>query len=87
MKVKIKNEMDNIQLKCKHNEVILLRLAISDLIIRLTHDKEFASVITAEQLNNLVFDSQEFESDDSIVKYLQMMLYKLNKKLDNINVY
>lgn len=80
MKIKVKDEADNIILKCKHKDLILFSLALELLQDVITED-------ILEYVNSFVFDKDEFESFDELLQYIGKNNKKLYKTIKNIKVF
>jgi hypothetical protein len=78
MKVKIKDEITDIRLKLTHQELVLINEALLEY-------KNNSKPI--DMINPLLFDCQEFESEESINKKIWSMCVKTTKKLSKINTY
>jgi len=76
MKIKIKDEMNDIRLKVSHQELIL----ILDALEEYDYDK-----IEVDDINRNLFDKDEFEDNDAVGQKLFKMIKKICCKLENIN--
>ena len=80
MKIKVKDEMDNIKLKCKHKEVVLINEALNclkDLIV--SSENNFY-----KDLNSKLFDRDEFENNGEVIFDIYKMLDKFQNELKEI---
>ena len=83
MKIKVKDEMNNIKLKCNHKEVVLINEALNclkDLIA--SSENNFY-----KDLNNKLFDRDEFENNGEVIFDIYKMLDKLQNELKEIYPY
>jgi len=76
MKIKIKDEMDDIRLKVSHQELLL----ILDALEEYDYDK-----VDIEEINYKLFDKDEFLDNDSLGKQLYRMIKKIRCKIEDIN--
>ena len=65
MKIKIKDEMNDIRLKLSHKEVVLIKNALSNLNIE-----------DLDDLNLYLFDCQEYKNKEELEKILKKCLVK-----------
>jgi len=73
MKIKIKDEMNDIRLKLSHKEVVLIKNALSNLN---TED--------LDDLNLYLFDCQEYKNKEELEKDIEKMSRKMYNKLNKI---
>jgi len=74
MKVKIKDEIDDIRLKLNHRELVLIKNALMNL-----------EIDNLDNLNRYLFDCQEYENEKELEKDIKKMISKIHKKLFTIN--
>lgn len=83
MKIKIKDEMTNIKIKCSHRELWLLTTAVSML-----SDTDISNNTTVlNKLNSLLFDNQELDNTLELEQEVQSMLTTLMDSIVGIDVY
>jgi len=78
MKIKIKDEMNDIRLKVTHKELILIKIALEHCDYR---------NITTGIINNSLFDKDEIGNDLDIMDEVQAISRKIAKKTEKINVW
>jgi len=78
MKIKIKDEMNDIRLKVSHQELVILREAL---------DYYYYEPKDIEIFNNELFDKDEFKDEKELEIKIWKMFIKISKKLENIHQY
>ena len=86
MKVKIKDKMDNITLKCSFDEVKIIEYSLDYLLKLLKNYDTFCRYFVTD-LNTKVFDFQEFSNCEEIKEKISKMKNKIEKKFSKIYVY
>ena len=76
MKIKVKDEAQKIKLTVNHPELMIIYKALKDY-----------QGISTKELNDMLFDFQEFDKDSDIVDLINTMKNKIRKKLNNIFPY
>jgi len=76
MKIKIKDEMEDIRLTLKHRELVLIKEAL-----------EHININSLYKINNKLFDCQEYNNLTEIFRDAIDMHSKIEKKLDKIDVW
>ena len=78
MKIKIKDEMDDIQLNVSHKELVV----VLDALEKYNYDK-----VDIEEINNKVFDKDEFDNNEVLRNKIYKMIAKISNKLNKIYPY
>ena len=78
MKIKIKDEMDDIRLKVSHQELVILREALENF---------YSKEKDVEDINSKLFDKDEFKDEKELEIKIWKMFIKISKKLENIHQY
>jgi len=78
MKIKKINDIDNIELRLNHEELILIKEALLTIS---------CADIDIEILNDSLFDKDEFKNSSKVYEKIEKMLKKINKKIKNIYPY
>ena len=87
MKIKVKNEMKKINLKLNHQELVLIREALNAYKEVIEIGEKYIDADIIDNINNKLFDAQEFSSVNKLKNKLNKMLNKINKKLSKIYPY
>ena len=85
MKVKVKDEMNDIRLKCSFDEAIIIKEALEYLSHFVIDDELCSNLLT--NLNMQIFDAQEFEGCKKFRKKLNKMIIKISNKTNFIDPY
>jgi hypothetical protein len=88
MKIKIKDEMNEINLKINHQELVLINEALKAYKEVIDMGERYLDKIDiVDNINNKVFDAHEFKNVNKIKNKLSKMVKKISKKLSKIYPY
>ena len=84
MKIKIKDEMDNIKVTLSHKELVLLKEAM---ICILDTKNRNNKNIDLDILNQELFDKDEYENSIDVEKDISDIYFTIKRTLKDINVW
>jgi len=82
MKIKVKDEMNNIKLKLNHQELFLIGVAVGNLLNEIKY-----KTIDVKMYNHNLFDAQEFEDEYQVKSKVNKMVEELQEVLNKIHPY
>ena len=78
MRIKIKDEMDDIRLKVSYKELMIIKLALKNY--------NFEEV-SKEDFNFINFDKDEIDNESELITLADELTEKIDKKTKNIHVW
>ena len=88
MKVKVKDEMDNIKIKANHLETILIKNALRCYLDDIGIERVYGNIKEdISDINNETFDRLELRGVDDLEITIKKMISEIDSKIKDIDVW